>query len=74
METGDGGRDWQIRLHITQTMCKAFVVAQVNKFKGKWDHIRPDVAVEWSDKYHRRGVMVCMHKFRRWHTKTWSRH
>eukprot|EP00975_Prorocentrum_lima_P071634 12938811-Prorocentrum_lima.AAC.1 len=37
-------------------MGKEFVAAQVNKFKEQWgERLGPDVAVEWSDRYHRRG-------------------
>eukprot|EP00975_Prorocentrum_lima_P052627 11029126-Prorocentrum_lima.AAC.2 len=57
METGDGGRDWQSRLHIPLKVGKEVVIAQVNKFTDKWELLRPDVAGEWSDKYHRRGTM-----------------
>eukprot|EP00975_Prorocentrum_lima_P065319 12902776-Prorocentrum_lima.AAC.1 len=31
------------------------VTPQMNMFKSKWETLRPDVSVGWSDKYNRLG-------------------
>eukprot|EP00975_Prorocentrum_lima_P042114 8851864-Prorocentrum_lima.AAC.1 len=55
METGDGGHDWRVKLHIPKQQDETFVDDQEFKFKAKWEELRPDVSVEWSDKYHKSG-------------------
>eukprot|EP00975_Prorocentrum_lima_P039197 8238710-Prorocentrum_lima.AAC.1 len=57
METGDEGQAWQIKLHFPQEMSERTKASQLNKFKGQWETLRPDVPVERSDKYHRRGEL-----------------
>eukprot|EP00975_Prorocentrum_lima_P036643 7705942-Prorocentrum_lima.AAC.1 len=45
LETGDGGQDWQSKLHIPKAMGEEFVNTQEYKFKEAREHLRPDVAM-----------------------------
>eukprot|EP00975_Prorocentrum_lima_P008242 1761341-Prorocentrum_lima.AAC.1 len=52
METGDSGHDWRLKLHIPMGLTQEVVEEQMHLFRAKWEVVRPDVPMEWSDKYH----------------------
>eukprot|EP00975_Prorocentrum_lima_P047894 10016130-Prorocentrum_lima.AAC.1 len=49
METGVSGSDWRLKLHAPMQLTPEVVEEQVHLFRDKWDVIRPDGPVEWSD-------------------------